>query len=92
MSTYSSTGIYQEAIVEITMGWDPVLNRFFLVVEEIDGDDEVPLYSNLDDKELDADPKKYQSLDYFKAKLTSLKLNAPADHWAAMAKDQLNAD
>ena len=92
MSTYSSAAVYQETIVNITMGWDPVLNRFFLVVEEIDGEDEAPLYSNLDDKELDANPEKYQSLDYFKAKLASLNITAPAEDWVKMAQDRANAD
>ena len=84
------------------MGYDPALHRFFMVVEnelsvEETGDDdedspsdEEPsefVYSNLDDKQLDANPALYQDLDYFKDKAKELGLEVPAKIWEKMQKD-----
>ncbi len=77
--------------VEVTMGWDPQLQRFYFVVEDPESDDDFPMYSNLDDRDLVKDPSKYQDLDYFKAKAETLGLTIPAAHWHSMARDQRTA-
>lgn len=88
MSTYESNAFIGHTHVEVVMGWDPVLKRFFLVIEDPESEDERPRYSNLDDKELDANPEKYQDLDYFKAKTASFGITVPAYQWEAVAQDK----
>lgn len=91
MSTYEVKTRAEKAgnaEVLVTMGWDPVLKRFFLVVQDPEGEDDLPLYSNLDDKGLEKDPSKYRDVEYFKAKAKDLGLNIPELYWIEMAEDQ----
>lgn len=88
---YRTSTIDQKEYV-INAGWDAVLNRFFLVIEdETDPDSEGPFYSNLDDTELDESPEKYQNLDYFRDKLKSFGLDMSEEDWTKMAKDKEEA-
>ena len=94
MSTYEQyrTSTIDQKEYVINAGWDSVLKRFFLVIEdETDPDSEGPFYSNLDDSELDVSPEKYQSLDYFRDKLKSFGLDMPEEDWTKMAKDKEEA-
>ncbi len=84
----------------VTMGYDPVLHRFFLVVEkdmddadhDNDDDDSEYSYSNLDDEYLTEHPYLYQDLDYFKKKAQELDIDVPNEIWEKLEKDFLEDD
>lgn len=85
MSTYRHT---QKPDRVITLGFDPVFKRFFLVVET-EEDEEGPFYSNLDDSRLKRCPEFYTDISYFKAKAESLGVTViPEETWEKMIKDQ----
>ncbi len=93
MSTYTQHATVGGANFELTAGWDPVLHRFFMVLEDADDENsERPLYSNLDDKDLNE--QRYQSLQYFKDKFKQLDVGfeVEARIWEAMRVDQINDD
>lgn len=71
----------------ITMGWDPVLHRFFFVIEK-ETDEEYPTYSNLDDQISETD---YQNLDYFRDIARKHRVYGwiPGFNWASMRQRQL---
>ena len=90
MSSYTTTTAKDGIPVVITQGWDPVLHRFFLVIEK-ETDDDYPTYSNLDNDISEAD---YQNLDYFKkiARTFGVFDLIPVGHWNKMRVDQVNDD
>ena len=90
MSSYTTTTAKDGIPVVITQGWDPVLHRFFLVIEK-ETDCGAPTYSNLDRNISEAD---YQNLDYFKkiARTFGVFDLIPVGHWNKMRVDQVDSD
>lgn len=76
---YFTTAMPDGRPVQILAGWDRPLQGHFLVVERLgaDGDEGGPLYSNLDDEQLDPWNGLPDSMDYFVAKLAELGLQLP---------------
>jgi len=59
--------------VEVLMGWDKPLRRYYLVIDFPDSECDVPLYSNLNDPAATRDG----TLSYFVAKAKMLGLTLP---------------
>lgn len=82
--------------VEVLIGWDRPLQRFFLVVEKsnIECNDDYfqdvgdYIYNNLDDKNLHDGSFQYQNLDYFKGMLANLKILVPENLWEDLLNDK----
>lgn len=76
----------REEIISVTMGWDKPLQYFFMV---IDGDDEEPLWSNLDQ------PEPFQKdLELYKEVLQkfNLKISVPQQMFdEVLADKEINA-
>lgn len=81
---------YKDRPVEVIAGWDPMLHRFWTIVEPLDDDnpdaDEESgmIYSNLSDPDVPEDQVK-ASPDYFASKLKSLGIEVPSDFFAKVA-------
>lgn len=90
MTTHTTQVIIEGIKATVTQGWDPVLHRFFFVIEK-ETDWGAPTYSNLDRNISEAD---YQNLDYFKkvAKRFNVFDQIPSVHWEDMRIAQLNDD
>ena len=56
----------------VQMGWDKPLQRYYLVINNLDGDE--PLYSNL------CDPNCTHTLDYFVEVLEQYAIKLPHDY------------
>jgi hypothetical protein len=97
MSQHFYNTQFQEKDIQVMLGWDRPLQRFFLVItyqneQDYDEDDDFGevVYSNLNDKNLpDGDPK-YQSLDYFKSVLSYFEILLPNEMLLNVYKDKLN--
>jgi hypothetical protein len=67
--------------IEVLIGWDRPLQRFFLVIEEIESEDVEPdeeyIYSNLNDSNLPDGCDEYTNLEYFKGILQMLGIEIP---------------
>jgi len=89
MSSYDFTAIYKQRPVRVLAGWDHVLNYPFLVVEwadDLDSDDEEGAeyaYSNLDEPNF-----KSLEIDFFKKKLTGMRIKAPEGFWEQIERDK----
>jgi hypothetical protein len=72
---------YKGIPVVVTAGFDPVLKRFWMIVEpedeHPDADEESGMiYSNLDDPDID-ERKIQANLDYYRGKLKSMGIEVP---------------
>lgn len=67
---------------KVIQGWDPVLRRFFFVVEK-ETDEDRPFWSNLDNNISEVE---YQSLEYFQnvAKKLNIYELIPVSRWCFM--------
>lgn len=78
---------YNDRPVTVTAGFDPMLHRFWAIVEPVnydnpDADDESGMiYSNLDDKDA-TDEKTKVNLDYFRDKFKSMGIAVPDEFFA----------
>lgn len=78
------TTTYNNHPVVVTAGWDPMLHRFWTIVEPVnddhpDADEESGMiYSNLDDREVPEDRVKVD-LEYFRNKIKSMNIEVPSD-------------
>lgn len=82
--------LYNGHEVTVTAGWDPMLHRFWAIVEPSfddhpDADEESGMiYSNLDDNDIpEAEVK--SSPDYFRRKFLSLGVDVPSDFFDKVA-------
>lgn len=77
---------------DVIIGWDPALQRFFLVVQKEDYDEgdetEGMVYSNLDDTHLDLNPDDYQKLEYFRKKFEDFGFTLPEEGWKSIQSFQ----
>lgn len=76
---------YEGKDVEVLIGWDSPLQRFYLVIQtiEIDEEDEKEglIYSNLNDEYLILNPSSYQTINYFQSILEKFKITIPETIW-----------
>ncbi len=83
----------------VLMGWDRPLQGFFCVVrelteknaspEDVDGEEDLYLYCNLDDPALTRTMGMSPSLDYFAEKLLSFGIQVPAEMMEGIWIDQV---
>jgi len=73
--------------VQLLVGWDKLLQDYFLVIEKLDSDgEEKPyLYSSLEEPETHA-----MTLTFIRALLADYHINLPADLWVELERDQKN--
>ena len=95
MSQHITPVVHNGKNAEVLVGWDAPLQRFFLVVEDMDfkytDDDEEDseiIYSNLLDKNLPTFSINYQDLGYFKRILENLKIQIPEEIWQKVLEDR----
>ncbi len=88
MSQHRFKTSYKAQPVEILMGWDRPLQGFFLVIQDLSDENE-PIYSNLDDENLEPDGLS-RDLGYFQNKLKQLGIFVPAQMWDEIKSDQLD--
>jgi hypothetical protein len=81
---------YNDHPVTVTAGFDPVLRRFWAIVEpdfddHPDADEESGMiYSNLDDNDIPEESVKV-SPDYFRGKFKSMGIEVPAEFFDKVA-------
>lgn len=79
--------LYNGHEVEVTAGFDPILHRFWAIVEPVfddnpDADEESGMiYSNLDDPDAKDELTKV-NLDYFKGKFKAMGIDVPDEFFA----------
>lgn len=82
--------LYNGREVVVTAGWDPMLHRFWAIVEPSfddnpDADEESGMiYSNLDDPDIPEASVKV-SPDYFRGKLRGMDIDVPSDFFDKVA-------
>lgn len=76
--------------VQVLMGWDRPLGGFFLVVEDLQTDDDCYLYSNLEDPTLVYCNGLPRNIAYFQVKLVELGLHVPDQMIQEIINDQKN--
>lgn len=75
---------YNGEPVTVVAGWDPMLNRFWTIVEPVDelnpdADEESGMiYSNLDDPEV-PEARVAVNLDYYREKMAQLGIDVPRE-------------
>lgn len=83
MSKHIFTGVIGEAGIEVQMGWDRPLQRYYLLVER-NGRDE-PLYDSIGDPRA----RTCQDLCYFRDVLAGLNVVVPRDLTAQVLRDKM---
>lgn len=79
MSQHVFNTRYQGKPITVMMGWDRPLQGFFMVIEEIDRDEEHCIYSNLDDPTLGSLTGLAPTIQPFINKLNELSISVPKE-------------
>lgn len=86
MSKHYQTAASHKGLVEITAEWVPSKGTYLLIIEDADtgAGEDFPLYSSLDDKNLEATPELRQRLTYFRGIVESFGAVLPETFWGTL--------